>query len=503
MTTDTTQQIVPKEWTVRLQIRDAARQYVRNEKIVPPQTLERLRFHAQRCLENAGGERLPSTLYEDFTIIMLNNALWETCFPHIPKDQRLLLLPICLRHYEQCKAPRDELGLICDNCGKCNVPALSDQADALGMPVLVAESSSMVAEWVKRGEIQAIVGISCLDSLRKAFPAMLRHAIPGIAIPLTKDGCRDTTFDTTLLNDALALSDHAESFAGGNSGIDLHELTRSLFSPNELKKYLHTTTSYLQDFPNEISRSLCAHGKHYRPMIVFGTYSALTNRTDFPAFLTPIALAVECFHKASLIHDDIEDNDTTRYDEPTLHHRIGTPIALNMGDFLIGEGYRLLNHASIPIELRAILTAQAAQAHCELSLGQAQELESLNKNITLDQCLETHRLKTAPAFRVPMFMGAIAAGKFDEFQTIFHEFSDHFGISYQLRDDLDDTSSNPASAVDCLIRNTIATRESARAQIAALYETYRLKSYNILEKITDPLLKIFMYRLIGKVLKDV
>ncbi|MCL2640398.1 MAG: polyprenyl synthetase family protein [Phycisphaerales bacterium] len=500
MTSVNTQQIVPQDWAVRLQIRDAARRYVREQQIVPPQTLERLRFHAGCCLEKTERGQ-PRDLYEDFAVIMLNNALWETCFSHIPKDQRLLLLPMCLRNYAQCQAPRDELGLICSQCGQCGVPALSEKADALGMPVLVAESSSMVSEWVKRGEIQAIVGVSCLDSLRKAFPAMLRHAIPGIAIPLTKDGCRDTTFDMALLNDALALDDCAEPFAVSN--VDLHELMRSLFSSRELAKYLHASTPYLRDFSNEIYRSLCAHGKHYRPMIVFGTYSAMTNRADFPSFLTPIALAVECFHKASLIHDDIEDDDATRYDEPTLHHRVGTPVALNMGDFLIGEGYRLLGHASIPRELRVNLIAQAAQAHCELSLGQAQELESLGKNMMLEQCLETHRLKTAPAFRVPMLMGAIAAGKFDEYYAVFHEFSDLFGVSYQLRDDLDDVSENPASAVDCLIRHENVTRESARARIVALYETYRLKTYNVLEQITDPLLKIFMYRLIGKVLKDV
>ena len=51
---------------------------------------------------------------------------------------------------------------------------------------------------------------------------------------------------------------------------------------------------------------------------------------------------MECFHKASLIHDDIEDDDAQRYGEPTLHVEHGVPVALNVGDLLIGEGYRLL-----------------------------------------------------------------------------------------------------------------------------------------------------------------
>ena len=480
-----------------MQIRDAASRYVRSEKLIPPQTLERLQFHARRCLDEL---RLSDCGYEDFTVVMLNNALWETCFAHIPKEQRLLLLPFCLRNYEQCEAPRDDLGLLCNQCGKCDVPNLSQQADDLGMPVLVAESSAMVAEWVERGEIQAIVGVSCLDSLRKAWPGMFRHAIPGIAVPLTKDGCRDSEFDLAFLNDAIALADHAEPFTVPNA--DLHDLMQSLFSVAEVEKYLKATTPYLEKFPREVYHSLCNHGKHYRPMIVFGIYRALANRADCPEFLNPIALAVECFHKASLIHDDIEDGDETRYDEPTLHRRVGIPTAINVGDFLIGEGYRLLGHASIPDELHANLCAQAAQAHCELSLGQAQEFECSGKDVTLEQCLETHRLKTAPAFRVALYMGAIAAGKFAEYQTLFHEFADLFGVSYQLQDDLDDTADNPASVVDSLMRQNNIPRDAARAEIATLYETYRSKTYHVLENVTDPLLKIFMYRLIGKVLKD-
>ena len=481
-----------------MQIRDAARLYVRDRHILPPQTLTCLQSHARRCLDEL---RLSHCGFEDFTVIMLNNALWVTCFSRIPKDQRLLLLPFCLRNDSQCQAPRDDLGLICNQCGKCDIPRLSEQADRIGMPVLVAESSSMVAEWVDRGEIQAIIGVSCLDSLRKAYPAMLRHAIPGIAIPLTKDGCRDSEFDLAFLNDALALDDDAEPFAVPNA--NLRELVQSLFSVRQVENFLKATTPYLREFPREVFYALCAHGKHYRPMIVFGSYSAITNRADFPDFLNPIALAVECFHKASLIHDDIEDGDETRYDEPTLHRRIGIPTALNIGDFLIGEGYRLLGHPSIPTELRAELLAQAAQAHCELSLGQAQEFEYAGKNISLEQCLETHRLKTAPAFRVALLMGAIAAGKFEEYQARFHEFSDLFGISYQLQDDLEDTMDNPASAVDCLMRHKNVPRESARAEIATLYETHRQKAYHVLETINDPLVKIFMYRLVGKVLKEV
>ena len=48
-------------------------------------------------------------------------------------------------------------------------------------------------------------------------------------------------------------------------------------------------------------------------------------RAPLPPDLRKVAVAVECFHKASLIHDDIEDNDAQRYGEKTLHEEHGVP----------------------------------------------------------------------------------------------------------------------------------------------------------------------------------
>jgi len=496
------QNTVPQESAIRGKILAAARLFVKEEKIIAPQTLGRLRIFAGRCLEKL---ELSEAGFHDFTIVMLNNALWEQYFPNIPNDQRLLLLPFCLRNQSKCKAPRDELGLICNECGSCSIPNLSDMAEKKEMPVLVAESSSRVTQWVESGEIQAVIGVSCMDSLRKSFADMLRFAIPGIAVPLVKDGCKDTAFDSSLLDDAIALCCAAPVSSVPYSRIN--EQIETLFTAIEVKKYLYSFSPDLQELPREVFHALCAHGKHYRPIIVYGIYCAVTNEADFPDFLNPVALAVECFHKASLIHDDIEDNDTTRYGEPTLHQRIGIASAINTGDFLIGEGYRLLAHPLIPKDIKPPLLTCAAQAHCELTTGQAHEFELCNRDISkgfsLDRLIETYRLKTAPAFRAALLMGTAAARKLDIYGDIFHEFADMFGISYQLKDDLDDTSENPASSVDCLMKERGVSRETARSEITALYETYREKTYMVLEKISEPAVKIFLYRLIGKVLSDV
>ena len=48
---------------------------------------------------------------------------------------------------------------------------------------------------------------------------------------------------------------------------------------------------------------------------------------------------------------DIEDEDRVRYGEPTLHEEHGVPVALNVGDLLLGEGYRLLSELDAPADV--------------------------------------------------------------------------------------------------------------------------------------------------------
>ena len=488
-------QTVPQDAAIRERIRQAAADHVRASGLNPPLSLHLLSRHAETLL---AGLDLNGRGFDHYVMIELNNALWRPYFPHIALNQRLLLLPFCLRKQPGCTADHDDLGLICRGCGQCDIPRLSAEADALDMPVLVAESSSAVADWVEQGVIQAVVGVSCLDSLEKSFPAMLRSAVPGIAVPLLRDGCRDTAFDPDDLNRALSLPQGAELHEFSYSTV--RERIDALFTPDGVSAFIPDNL-----LKEEAVRALSAHGKHYRPKITAGCWAALTaSAPDLPDYLEPVALAVECFHKASLIHDDIEDDDAERYGEPACHVRLGLAPALNLGDYLIGIGYRLFCHGSVPHEMRADLCEEAALAHCELALGQAKEFEALRQPVfTIEECLNIHRLKTAPAFRVALFAAAIAAGRFDELRELFHAFSDKLGVAYQLYDDLEDEVDNPASAVDVLMRSNGLDREAARAETVRMYRAQREDIYELLEQVGDVPLKIFLYRLAGKVLKDV
>jgi geranylgeranyl pyrophosphate synthase len=161
----------------------------------------------------------------------------------------------------------------------------------------------------------------------------------------------------------------------------------------------------------------------------------------FPEDLRKAAVAVECFHKASLIHDDIEDGDNARYGEPTLHMEHGTAVALNVGDLLVGEGYRLLAECeSVHASVRGEMIKIASAGHRTLCLGQGAELTWAHAPQPLSplQVVEIFRRKTAPAFEVALRIGAALADADDDVHRTLTKYSEALGIAYQIKDDLED-----------------------------------------------------------------
>ncbi|MCX7824055.1 MAG: polyprenyl synthetase family protein [Verrucomicrobiae bacterium] len=156
-----------------------------------------------------------------------------------------------------------------------------------------------------------------------------------------------------------------------------------------------------------------------------------------------VAMAMEVFHKASLVHDDIEDDDTYRYGRETLHRRYGVATAINVGDYLIGLGYRLVSRESraLGAEVVADILDRLAQAHQKLTEGQGAELawrDAVDKGIGSLDALKIYALKTAPAFEVALYAGLRMAGPVDGQQELIAQFSRHLGVAFQIINDLKD-----------------------------------------------------------------
>src|SRR3954462_4746437 len=292
---------------------------------------------------------------------------------------------------------------------------------------------------IQTGKIEAIVGVSCISVLERAFPYMEAAAIPGVAVPLLNDDCIDTTVDLDWIWDYIHLSGDDKT-----RRLDLGALREEVdfwFTPLNLDAIM----GQVQGETERIGRDwLMRAGKRWRPFLTVSTFQAVRSQpgAPLPQDLRKVAVAVECFHKASLIHDDIEDNDAARYGEKTLHEEHGVAVALNVGDLLIGEGYRLIAACQASAEQKAAMLMVASQGQRQLCRGQGAELCWARKPepLTSLQVLDIFRQKTAPAFEVALRLGALYAGvdEHEEVEDVLQAYSEALGIAYQIRDDLSD-----------------------------------------------------------------
>jgi geranylgeranyl pyrophosphate synthase len=162
------------------------------------------------------------------------------------------------------------------------------------------------------------------------------------------------------------------------------------------------------------------------------------------------AVAIEVFHKASLVHDDIEDDDPIRYGRATLHTEVGAASAINAGDYLLGVGYRIM--AALPgLDPATIRDSVAilADAHVRLARGQGAELwwrdavgSGLRgggpRRLTPDEALTIYGLKTSPAFEAAISLGIRLAGIQPTAAGAIDRYALHVGTGFQVFNDLKD-----------------------------------------------------------------
>ena len=413
---------VPSGLAQRDLLRREVEQYAVEHRLVPPLSMEELRDHALRLASNAG--------VVDYIMVLLNNAVWRDTVASIPYERRLLLLPQCLRDFKDCPASIDEFGLLCEECGRCSIGELQALAEDLGYVVLVAEGSTVVSRLLEGGKVDAVIGVSCLNALEKSFPHMADGAIPGLAIPLNDNGCIGTKTDDDHVRSAIRLRS-STPWVNQVDTARIRDVVEGWFEAIDIERMETQTEQLSYDW-------LQKGGKRWRPFLLACTYDALAGaHAAMPDDVRRLAIAVECFHKASLIHDDIEDDDAVRYDKPTLHCKHGIAVALNAGDFLVGEGYRWI--ASVENRTEQLIRI-AVENHRALCLGQGEELGGLSSGtpFTTAQIINIFRRKTAPAFGAALQLGAVAAGADAQLVQTLGRFSESLGIAYQIHDDLEE-----------------------------------------------------------------
>jgi len=446
---------IPDTKEEREKIRKAAADVARGFSRKHPPNKGALQKAAEDLLKPLGY----GTPYIGFAMVMLNNEYWREEFAAIPFEKRLFSMPHCLKQAENCTAKLDDVQLHCNGCGLCSLADFDQIGKRMGYNVLIAEGTPVVLKLVASGEVEGILGVACLNVLEKAFDKVLQLGMPAIAIPLLRDTCHNTEVDIDWVYQALG---YQKVYAAAKRTRSFVPLLRGVvhdFDPKPLEQLTPYERKALPagDKVAETEKISIAWmrkgGKRFRPFLTQAAWQALTDLDDIPQEVKRVAAAMEYFHKASLIHDDIEDDDDFRYGTETLHKSHSVPIALNIGDYLLGRGYKIIadEMPRIGAEKAAKVLRKLSEAHVKLAEGQGAELlwrKGREKNLKPIDTLRLYALKTAPAFDAALYAGVVLGGADGPWDAQLSEFCKHLGVAYQIQNDLKDVDGDKPNKVN-------------------------------------------------------
>lgn len=198
--------------------------------------------------------------------------------------------------------------------------------------------------------------------------------------------------------------------------------------------------------------SLFAGGKRFRPLLLLRSFIEISHQNRLK--VTPeqmktvmqFAVAVECIHTYSLIHDDLPcmDDDDFRRGMPTSHVKYGEAEALLAGDALLNLGFEIMSNAALQSEtkhaLKALNYIGRSTGAGGMVLGQYFDIKNIGE-ITTEQLDRINFYKTSALIRASIVAGVIL-GAADEHQIAITEgIGDDIGRIFQLTDDLIDINS--------------------------------------------------------------
>jgi len=210
-----------------------------------------------------------------------------------------------------------------------------------------------------------------------------------------------------------------------------------------LRLLLMEQKSVSSELAEAMRYSIEAGGKRLRPALVLWCCDLCGGRRELAM---PAALAVECVHTFSLIHDDLPalDNDDFRRGRPSCHKRFGEATAILAGDALLALGFQCLTAEVLPPRLAVLMTRELAEAVGPRGLigGEAADLqgERLPANTRLVEAI--HEAKTARLIETSCRLGGLAADADESRMSALSAYGRALGLAFQAADDLLDLTSS-------------------------------------------------------------
>ncbi|OWS69619.1 polyprenyl synthetase family protein [Polynucleobacter campilacus] len=184
-------------------------------------------------------------------------------------------------------------------------------------------------------------------------------------------------------------------------------------------------------------------GKRIRPLLVYAAGSLGDAKAQA---LDAAAVAIECIHAYSLVHDDLPcmDDDDLRRGRPTVHKAFDEATALLVGDALQTRAFEILANAQCEVDVRLLMISSLAAASGSRGMagGQAIDLESVGKTLDLAGLKQMHAMKTGALLSCAVELGGIAAHLNPTQMAQLQKYSTALGLAFQIVDDVLDATAD-------------------------------------------------------------
>jgi len=187
--------------------------------------------------------------------------------------------------------------------------------------------------------------------------------------------------------------------------------------------------------PEVANHLINSGGKRLRPMLTIASAEMFGYEGEHHVKL---AASVEFMHTATLLHDDVVDESDRRRSKPTARIIWGNQASVLVGDFLLGQAFRMMVDVGSMDALDVLSTASAIIAEGEvMQLAAAKKLST-----TEDDYLAVIKAKTAALFLAAAEVGPIVAGAGSDERAALRSYGLNLGLAFQLVDDVLDYGGN-------------------------------------------------------------
>ena len=177
-----------------------------------------------------------------------------------------------------------------------------------------------------------------------------------------------------------------------------------------------------------------AGGKRMRPAIAIVAARAVGGDGKKAV---PFAVAIEYIHNFTLVHDDLMDGDEVRRGMTTSHIKYGMATAILAGDALFAKAFDIIAELDVPDSVLRKVLKITSEAVWDLARGQQMDVNNENgEEVSMDEYIETIRLKTSVLFAASAAGGAMIGGADDKTVKAIHEYAMLLGVAFQMFDDV-------------------------------------------------------------------